>query len=103
MPNDEIAAICERLVDALKPVAVYLFGSYAYGTPNEDSDLDIYVVMPDDCKDLPTLSGDAYRAVRSVKRRPVDIVLGTKRRFVERASLPSIERDIAEQGVLLYG
>ena len=26
---------------------VYLFGSYAYGTPNEDSDLDLYVVIPD--------------------------------------------------------
>jgi predicted nucleotidyltransferase len=24
---------------------IYLFGSYAYGTPNADSDLDIYVIM----------------------------------------------------------
>jgi len=26
---------------------IYLFGSYAYGNPTEDSDIDIYVVTPD--------------------------------------------------------
>ncbi|MDR1051627.1 MAG: nucleotidyltransferase domain-containing protein [Deltaproteobacteria bacterium] len=27
---------------------IYLFGSYAYGEPTEDSDLDFYVVVPND-------------------------------------------------------
>ena len=31
----------------LKPEKIILFGSYAYGTPNEDSDLDICVVERD--------------------------------------------------------
>jgi len=35
--------IVERLLP-LKPDKIILFGSYAYGTPNEDSDLDICVV-----------------------------------------------------------
>ena len=35
--------IIEKLMP-LKPEKIILFGSYAYGTPNEDSDLDICVV-----------------------------------------------------------
>ena len=27
---------------------IYLFGSYAYGTPTEKSDIDVYIVTPDD-------------------------------------------------------
>ena len=37
----------EKIVKALEPInakKIILFGSYAYGTPNEDSDLDICVV-----------------------------------------------------------
>jgi len=39
--------IIERL-KPLNPDKVILFGSYAYGTPNEDSDVDLYVVTNDD-------------------------------------------------------
>ena len=39
--------IIERL-KPLEPNKIILFGSYAYGTPNEDSDIDLYVVTNDD-------------------------------------------------------
>src|SRR5260221_12165721 len=32
--------------ERFKPEKIILFGSYAYGTPHEDSDVDILVVMP---------------------------------------------------------
>ena len=32
----------------LKPDKIILFGSYAYGKPTEDSDIDLYVVTNDD-------------------------------------------------------
>lgn len=40
-----------KIIEALmplKPNKIILFGSYAYGTPNEDSDIDLYVVTNDD-------------------------------------------------------
>ena len=37
------STIVEKL-KPLKPLKIILFGSYAYGTPNADSDLDICVV-----------------------------------------------------------
>jgi len=39
--------IVERL-RPLNPDKIILFGSYAYGTPDEDSDIDLYIVTNDD-------------------------------------------------------
>ena len=38
----------QRLVEAYDPLAIYLFGSHAWGTPTDDSDLYLLVVIPDD-------------------------------------------------------
>ena len=40
MPQEEINALKDCFVKALDPLRVYLFGSYAYGTPDQDSDFD---------------------------------------------------------------
>jgi len=45
-----IEELKHEIVERLKPLdpeKVILFGSYAYGTPNEDSDIDLYVVTKD--------------------------------------------------------
>jgi predicted nucleotidyltransferase len=34
------------VAERFNPEKIILFGSHAYGTPNEDSDVDILVVMP---------------------------------------------------------
>ena len=41
----EIQATCDDIVRAFSPLRVILFGSYAYGTPTEESDVDMFVVM----------------------------------------------------------
>jgi predicted nucleotidyltransferase len=41
---DQIIALSEQLAAACKPLKVVLFGSYAYGTPTEDSDVDVMVL-----------------------------------------------------------
>jgi predicted nucleotidyltransferase len=40
--------IVHRIVQAVNPDKIILFGSYAYGQPNQYSDLDILVIMPSD-------------------------------------------------------
>ena len=42
----EIQSICDDIVREFSPLQVTLFGSYAYGTPTEFSDVDLLVVMP---------------------------------------------------------
>lgn len=43
--NITIAEVVKRLVEVYHPLAIYLFGSYAWGKPNDDSDLDLLVVV----------------------------------------------------------
>ena len=41
----DIQATCDDIVREFAPLQVILFGSHAYGTPTEDSDVDLLVVM----------------------------------------------------------
>lgn len=103
MPIAEINELRDCFVQQLSPLKVYLFGSYADGTYDEDSDLDFYIVVDDSHTDLIELMARAYRSVRGVKKRPVDILVGTQSRFEARKSSPTIEGEVFSKGVLLYG
>ena len=43
--KETIEEVKNRLVKTYNPLAIYLFGSYAWGSPTEDSDLDLLVVV----------------------------------------------------------
>ena len=40
-----LPAVIERIVEAVQPIKIILFGSYAAGTPTPDSDVDLLVVL----------------------------------------------------------
>ena len=103
MPTKEINELCKQFVSQLSPTKVYLFGSYADGTNHSQSDLDFYIIVKDDGRNLADLTSEAYRSIRQLKRRPVDIIVGTESRFEERRVMPTIENEVAQKGVLLYG
>lgn len=102
MPFQEIDEMKRYIVEYVLPVQIYLFGSYANGTYTEKSDLDFYIIVPDSVSDLPAETMKAYKAIRKIKQRPVDIVVGTKSRFEARKEIPSIENEVYREGVLLY-
>lgn len=45
IPQTTIEEVKRRLVEAYNPLAIYLFGSYAWGHPDEESDLDLLIVI----------------------------------------------------------
>lgn len=48
-PNIPLAAIrryARQVGERFRPEKIILFGSYAYGRPHEDSDVDLLVIMP---------------------------------------------------------
>lgn len=90
------------------PEKVILFGSYAWGRPTEDSDVDLYVVTQDDY--VPSTWSEKRDIVRSISNRildlrtcyPIDLLVHTRpmhREFVQRAS--SFSRQIMNEGVRL--
>ena len=103
MLESEINLIKEKFVDRLAPQKIYLFGSYAKGTANEDSDFDFYIVFKEGTENLVDLTAEAYKSIRNVRRRAVDIIIGTESRFENRKCRMGIESEVANTGVLLYG
>ena len=102
MPINEIEELKNQFVKQLSPVRIYLFGSFANGTNSENSDFDFYIVVDDKVTDLVEMTANAYKAVRTTKQRPVDIIVGTSSRFNERKNMMSVENEVFEKGVLLY-
>jgi predicted nucleotidyltransferase len=46
--REDIEAVARDIADKFRPERIILFGSYAYGTPTDDSDVDLLVVMDTD-------------------------------------------------------
>ena len=102
MINNEINAIKDKICMTVYPKRVYLFGSFANDTYTEDSDYDFYVVVPDGSGNQIELSQMAYKALRGIRKRPVDIIVGFESAFDERAKENTLERIVKQEGVLLY-
>ncbi len=103
LEDARLARLLEEVVNAHRPLAVYLFGSRAEGRASPTSDYDLLVVLPDDAteKDL-----DAGRAYESVLRAsvPGDVVPTTRKLFLAcRGELSTIEGVVHERGKLIYG
>ena len=64
---EEIEELKEQFISQLKPLKIYLFGSFADGTYNEESDFDFYIIVSDEVKELKDLTTQAYRSIRKIK------------------------------------
>ncbi|MBP3709654.1 MAG: nucleotidyltransferase domain-containing protein [Treponema sp.] len=102
MVNGEITTIANKFKESLNPLRIYLFGSYARGDYNAQSDYDFYIIVPDENYDNIEQTNAAYCSLIGMKRKSVDIVVGNKSLFDRRKHLNSIEKIVAKEGVLLY-
>ena len=75
----ELEPVCRVITETVKAEAIYLFGSRAYGTPTDDSDYDLCVIIPEK------------------SMRPVDAV-----KAIRRAQGATMERKIKRDGIPLY-
>ena len=84
----DIEKIKFDIIKSFKPLnikEVILFGSYAYGIPNEDSDLDIYVVtnddfVPSDFKEKNKLYLSISKHIRELRKIiSIDLIVHTKK------------------------
>src|ERR1051326_4000941 len=46
IPTGQIRAYCHQIAREFRPERIILFGSYAYGQPTPDSDVDLLVILP---------------------------------------------------------
>lgn len=64
---EESEELKEQFISQLKPLKIYLFGSFADGTYTEESDFDFYIIVSDEVKELKDLTTQAYRSIRKIK------------------------------------
>ena len=102
----------QEITDKLKtinPQLIILFGSYAYGTPNEDSDIDLLVVTNDDFMPKTFSEKIRYRIkIREIiyelsEQIPIDLLIYTLPMFKKFKELNSnFAKEILTNGKKLY-
>ena len=100
--RQDIQATCDDIVREFAPLQVILFGSYAYGTPTEDSDVDLLVVM-----DIPK-SEFRNKTIEIQQHIPcrfsMDLLVRSPEEIAYRVSYNDwFLREITEKGELLHG
>jgi predicted nucleotidyltransferase len=102
--NNELEMLTGIIVETVPVEAIYLFGSYAYGTPHKDSDLDLYVVLKDEFEKREIDAMVAIgRAICRKKTLPIDILALKRSKFLGKKELPTMERTIVMEGIKIYG
>ncbi len=97
----QITQITQQIVAIAQPEKVILFGSYAYGQPDEDSDLDIMVILPFD-------GHWAYKAVEIRQQLPIgnfslDLLTRTPQQVQTRLAIGDpFMQSIIQAGKVLY-
>jgi predicted nucleotidyltransferase len=100
----ELETIKNIILETVPTEKIYLFGSYAYGIPTDESDLDIYVVIKDDAPFRDIEAGQMIdHALYGKRTMTTDFLIKKKSGFAYRQGAPTLERDVAQKGVLLYG
>ncbi len=97
---EKIFGLSERIAGEFQPERIILFGSYAYGTPSKDSDVDLLVILP--FKGKPTRK--ALEILNKTNPQiPLDLIVRTPEQIKERlANRDWFICEIMEKGRLLY-
>ena len=94
--------IVEQITSAVTPLKIYLFGSYAYGNPDPDSDLDLAVIL----REVASKHKESVKLHKLLNgiRLPKDIIVTSLEEFEFYKHEPgSVFKTINEKGVVLYG
>ena len=99
----ELDLIKESILQVVPAEAIYLFGSHAYGTPREDSDIDIYVVIPDEYYDeLTKMAGNIAEYLYKYSIFNTDFLWVKESKFLKYKNFSLFEQTICNKGILLY-
>ncbi|TSC92072.1 MAG: hypothetical protein CEN92_160 [Candidatus Berkelbacteria bacterium Licking1014_96] len=93
--------VVKLIVKKFKPEKIILFGSYAWGKPNEDSDVDLFIVKKTDNARETAMEIDG-----SIRPRPfpIDLIVYKPENVEKRIKMGDFFiQDIISKGKTLYG
>ena len=96
----QIHQVSNEIARRFQPERIILFGSYAYGTPTEDSDVDLLIIMPFEgrtAKEAVEIRGAVYAGFA------MDLIPITPERLKYRLEIEDFFlREVVEKGKVLY-
>jgi len=98
--EDKLQELTQRILQHFQPLRVILFGSYAYGEPRADSDVDLLVVLPFEGKGL-------HKSLEILNRidwrLPIDLLAMRPEDAARRyAGGDPLLREALDKGMVLY-
>src|SRR3954454_496161 len=99
IPMRVIRRFARQVAERFQPDKIILFGSYAYGTPHADSDVDLMVIMP-----ARNELDQAVKICQAVDYQfPLDLLVRTPKNLAWRLEEgDSFLREIVGRGKVLY-
>ncbi|PWB50034.1 MAG: hypothetical protein C3F06_13090 [Candidatus Methanoperedenaceae archaeon] len=77
--QEQIKKVVKTIIEGYNPKKIIVFGSYAYGHPTKDSDLDILIIKDDDLQGI-----QRNRMVRNILKDfsiPIDVIVKSSHEF----------------------
>jgi len=77
--QEQIESVVQVIVEGYEPMKIILFGSYAYGHPTKDSDLDLLIIKDGEASGI-----QKNRHVRNILKDfliPIDVIVKTSQEF----------------------
>jgi len=97
-----IEEVKKRLIEVYNPIAIYMFGSYVWGAPTEDSDLDLLIIVDETDEKSYKRPVAGYRALRGLDI-PKDLIIQTKKEFEHALkNAATLGYKIKKDGELIY-
>jgi predicted nucleotidyltransferase len=101
--KQEVNKVIKQINAVTSVQKIYLFGSYAYGKADHNSDLDLCVITNDSNIRKRDLIRLIRESISKVATKPVDILVYDQDEFLERAKInTTLEHKITNEGVSVY-
>ena len=100
IPMRAIRAVVEQIAEKFQPEKIILFGSYAYGRPKPESDVDLLVVMETSLRNRE----QAVQIARAIDYHfGLDLLVRSPQQLAERLALGDFFlQEVIERGKVLY-
>jgi len=97
-----IDEVKRKLIPVYKPVTIYIFGSYAWGSPEKCSDLDVLVIVKDSLDKIYIRPRIGLKALAGMSV-PVDLIVYTEGEYHERVKhISTLCYKINREGMKVY-
>lgn len=98
-----ILRVTEKIKEGYKPERIILYGSFAYGKPDKDSDIDLFIIKKTDKRRIDRFC-EVRRMVRDIRGISIQPVIFTPEELDGRIKLrDDFVLDILKRGKRLYG